>query len=60
MADGRIYFSDEFGNIHIVKAGLTYEHLAVNAMDEICMATPAISGKTLFIRTRRDLYAIGQ
>jgi outer membrane protein assembly factor BamB len=58
-ADGRIYFTDEFGNIHIVKAGLTYEHLAVNTMNEICMATPAISGKTLFIRTRKDLYAIG-
>ena len=59
-ADGRIYFTDEYGNIHIVKTGLTYEHLAVNAMEEICMASPAISGKTIFIRTRRDLYAIGQ
>lgn len=59
-ADDRIYLTDEFGNIHIVKAGLTYEHLAVNTMDEICMATPAISGKTLFIRTRTDLYAIGK
>jgi outer membrane protein assembly factor BamB len=57
-ADGRLYFSDEYGNIHVVKAGPTYEHLAVNKMDEICMATPAISGKTLFIRARRNLYAI--
>lgn len=59
-ADGRIYFTDEFGHIHIVKTGITYEHLAVNSMSEICMATPAISGKTLFVRTRTDLYAIGQ
>jgi outer membrane protein assembly factor BamB len=57
-ADGRLYFSDEYGNIHIVKAGPAYEHLAVNRMDEICMATPAISGNTLFIRARRNLYAI--
>jgi outer membrane protein assembly factor BamB len=59
-ADGRLYFSDEYGNIHIVKAGPTYEHLAVNKMDEVCMATPAISGKTLFIRARRNLYAISK
>jgi len=59
-ADGKLYFSDEYGNIHIVKAGPTYEHLAVNKMDEICMASPAISGKTLFIRARRNLYAISK
>jgi outer membrane protein assembly factor BamB len=58
--DGKLYFSDEYGNIHIVKAGPTYEHLAVNKMDEICMASPAISGKTLFIRARRNLYAISK
>jgi outer membrane protein assembly factor BamB len=59
-ADGKLYFSDEYGNIHIVKAGPNYEHLAVNKMDEICMASPAISGKTLFIRARRHLYAISK
>ena len=59
-ADGRLYFSDEYGNIHIVKAGPEYEHLATNKMNEICMATPVISGKTLFIRARRHLYAISK
>jgi len=59
-ADGKLYLSDEYGNIHIVKAGPQYEHLAVNKMDEICMASPAISGKTLFIRARRNLYAISK
>jgi outer membrane protein assembly factor BamB len=59
-ADGKLYISDEYGNIHIVKAGPTYEHMAVNKMDEICMASPAISGKTLFIRARRNLYAISR
>ena len=60
MTDGRLYFTDEYGNIHIIKAGPKYEHLATNKMDEICMATPAISGKTLFIRARRHLYAISK
>jgi outer membrane protein assembly factor BamB len=59
-ADGRIYFSDEFGNIHVVMASAQYEHLSINTMDETCMASPAISGKTLFIRARSHLYAIGK
>lgn len=59
-ADGMIYFSDEFGNINVVKASPQYEHRAVNAMEETCMASPAISGKTLFIRARSHLYAIGR
>ncbi len=57
-ADGRLYFTDEYGNVHIVRAGPRYEHLAANAMGEICMASPAISGKTLFMRTIKDIYAI--
>jgi outer membrane protein assembly factor BamB len=57
-ADGRLYFSDEFGNIHIIKTGPAYEHLAINTMDEICMASPAISDKTLFIRTQKNLFAV--
>jgi len=59
-ADGRLYFTDEYGNIHIIKAGPGYEHLGSNEMGEICMATPAISGKTLFVRTHKHLYAISQ
>jgi outer membrane protein assembly factor BamB len=59
-ADGSIYFSDEYGHIHVIKASPQYEHLAVNPMEETCMASPAISGKTLFIRTRSYLYAVGK
>lgn len=57
-ADGNLYFSDEYGNIHIIKAGPRYEHLATNKMGEICMASPAIAGKTLIIRARRHVFAI--
>lgn len=59
-ADGRLYFSDEYGNIHILNASPEYEHLAMNAMEETCMASPAISGQILFIRARSHLYAIGK
>lgn len=59
-ADGKLYFTDEYGNINILKTGPEYEHLAVNAMEEICMATPAIAGQTLFVRARNNLYAISK
>jgi outer membrane protein assembly factor BamB len=59
-ADGRLYFTDEYGTIFVVKAGPEYELLAKNSMGEICMATPAIAGKTLYVRGRRHVFAIGQ
>ncbi|MDA2927134.1 PQQ-binding-like beta-propeller repeat protein [Acidobacteria bacterium AH-259-G07] len=57
-ADGKIYFSSEDGDIYVIKAGPEFELLAVNSMGEICMATPAISEGTLFVRTQRHLVAI--
>ncbi|MCK4766294.1 MAG: PQQ-binding-like beta-propeller repeat protein [Candidatus Aminicenantes bacterium] len=59
-ADGNLYFSDEYGNISIVKAGPQYHCLTTNRMFEVCLASPAISGRTLFIRTSEHLYAIGK
>lgn len=59
-ADGKLYFTDEYGNISIVKAGPRYLCLATNSMDGPCLASPAISGKMLFVRTSEILYAIGK
>ena len=58
-ADGILYFTDEYGTIHVMEAGPEYKHLASNKMDEVCMASPAIARNTLLIRARRYLYAIG-
>ncbi len=58
-AAGRIYFASEDGEVYVGKAGPEYELLATNAMGEVVMATPAISGDILFIRTLEQVYAIG-
>jgi outer membrane protein assembly factor BamB len=58
-ADGKVYFTSEDGDIFVVRAGKTFELLGRNAMGEMCMATPAISGDLLLVRTRSTLYAIG-
>ena len=58
-ADGRLYFTSEQGAVRVVKAGPKFELLAVNELDDVCMATPAISGGTLFVRSQHFLFALG-
>jgi outer membrane protein assembly factor BamB len=56
-AAGRIYFASEDGLVIVVRAGRRFEVLASNEMDEVCMATPALSGDLLLVRTKTHLYA---
>jgi outer membrane protein assembly factor BamB len=58
-AAGRIYLTSEDGKVFVVRAGRTFELLAENDMNDVCMATPALSGNMLFIRTKTQLYALG-
>jgi outer membrane protein assembly factor BamB len=57
-ADGKLYFSSEEGNIYVVKAGPEFKLLAKNALKDVCMATPAICGNTLYFRTQHYLIAV--
>jgi outer membrane protein assembly factor BamB len=58
-ADGKLYFTSEDGDIYVVKAGPTFELLAVNKMADPCLATPAISDGMIFVRTQHFLFGIG-
>jgi outer membrane protein assembly factor BamB len=58
-SDGRIYLPSEDGDIFVVKAGEHFELLQKNEMGEPLMATPAISGEVLLVRTQHHLWAIG-
>jgi outer membrane protein assembly factor BamB len=57
-ADGKIYFSSEDGDVHVVKAGRTFELLGTNPLGGITMATPAVSEGMLYFRTSQRLIAI--
>lgn len=57
-ADGKLYYPSEEGDVHVVKAGKTYELLAINPLGETCMAAPAISKGMLLFRTRTKLIAV--
>ena len=59
-SDGRIYLSSEDGEVFVVKAGREFSILAKNPCGEPLMATPAISGGLIFIRTLHQLIAIGR
>lgn len=59
-SDGKIYLPSEDGDIFIVKVGEKFELLGKNSIGQLLMATPAISGKMMFVRGERDLFAIGR
>ena len=59
-ADGKLYFSSEDGDIHVVKAGSEYELLATNPMGEVCLATPAVCDGMILVRTAKHLFGIGE
>jgi outer membrane protein assembly factor BamB len=59
-ADGKIYLSNEDGEILIIAAGEKFNHLGTNSMGELLMATPALSDGVMYVRSSASLFAIGQ
>jgi outer membrane protein assembly factor BamB len=57
-ADGRLYFSSQQGKTTVVKPGRAFEALATNTLDGSFMASPAVAGKALVLRTKTHLYRI--
>ena len=57
-ADGRIYLFDQDGTTTLIKPGRALEVLATNTLAAGFMASPAVSGKALFLRTRTHLYRV--
>ncbi len=58
FADGRIYFFSTQGKSTVIKPGRTLEVLATNKLDTGMMASPAVMGKALILRTKTHLYRI--
>ncbi|MCB9384361.1 MAG: PQQ-like beta-propeller repeat protein [Bryobacterales bacterium] len=56
--DGKVFCLSELGNTYVISAGDSFEVLHVNKLDELAMATPAIVGDRLLIRTESKLYSI--
>ena len=56
--DDKVFFLSEEGETFVVAAGSEYREVGVNALNEMSLATPAVSGDSLFIRTATKLYRI--
>jgi outer membrane protein assembly factor BamB len=59
-SDGKIYATSEDGDVYVIRAGPEFALLATNPMDEVCMATPALSRGMIVIRTLTQLVGIGE
>jgi outer membrane protein assembly factor BamB len=59
-ADGKIYLSNEDGEILVIAAGEKFAHLGTNSMGELLMATPALSDGVMYVRSANSLFAIGR
>ena len=59
-SDGKIYLSNEDGEILVVAAGDKFAHLGTNSMGELLMATPALSDGVMYVRTAQSLFAVGR
>jgi outer membrane protein assembly factor BamB len=59
-AGGRIYLFDEEGKTTVLEPGREFKVLAENLLDNGFMASPAVVGDALILRTSRDLYRIEQ
>jgi len=56
--DGRIYFCSQQGKTTVLKPGREYVVLAENTLEDGFMASPAVDGKALILRTKKALYRI--
>jgi hypothetical protein len=57
---GKVFCLNEYGETFVYEAGDEFKPLHTNVLadDDMCMATPAIAGDRLLIRTAVRLYSI--
>ncbi len=58
--DGRIYFLSKEGQCSVVAASAQFQLLARNSIDDVTIASPAVSGHRLYLRGQKALYCIGK
>jgi outer membrane protein assembly factor BamB len=57
-AGGRIYFFSEDGRTSVIEAGREFKIVATSQLGDGFMASPAVDGKALVLRSRSHLYRI--
>jgi outer membrane protein assembly factor BamB len=55
-----VFFLSEDGETFVVKEGASYEEVARNPLEEMTLASPAVAGDSLYIRTQTKLYRLSE
>ncbi len=58
LADGKVYATNEDGTTTVFEAGDKFKILGTNRLDDYTLASPAVAGNQIFIRTSNYLYCI--
>jgi outer membrane protein assembly factor BamB len=56
--NGKLFCLSEDGDTYVVEAGSEFRLLHTNSLEELCLASPAVSQGKLLIRTASKLYCI--
>jgi len=59
VVDGKVFFTNDDGDTFVLRAGPKFELLHVNRMGEGTLASPALVDGRWYIRTDRNLFAVG-
>ncbi len=59
LADGKLYFVNQGGDVFVVRASPRFELVAAQTLGETCNASPAISTGEIFLRTHEALWCFG-
>jgi outer membrane protein assembly factor BamB len=57
-SEERLYFFNEEGKAFVISTGREFKKLAENQLGDGFMASPAVSGRALFLRSRSNLYRV--
>ena len=58
-ADGKVFMTSELGKIAVLDPNGGLDVVAVNDLDDLTYATPAIDDGRIYVRTRNTLYCFG-
>ena len=58
--NGKIFLLSEDGDTFVVKAGPEFGILHKNSLNEMALATPAVAGGSVILRTQSKLYRIAR
>ena len=60
LANGKIYFCSKTGGVSVIEAGKAYKGIASNRLDASFIASPAVAGDSLILRSTTHLYCLAK